>query len=91
MSSAVLFADKFIRKQHGRKGEELCTNVRNMIIKAYRENKITSELERTLRIPRSTIRSIVKKFEETGHVENQQGRGRKRVFTDSDKKKNFRS
>lgn len=56
----------------------------------YRENKNTSELDRTLRIPRSTIRSIVKKFEETGHVENQQGRGRKRTFTDSNKK-NFRA
>lgn len=70
----------------GRKGKKLCTNVRNMIVKAYRENRNTSELERTLELLRSTIRSIVK-FKDTGHVENQQGRGRKRVFTDRDKNK----
>jgi transposase len=56
-----------------------------MVVKAYKENRNTSELERILGIPRSTIRSIVKKFDVTGQVENQQGRGRKKVFSDRDK------
>lgn len=28
----------------GRKGKELCTNARNMIVKAYRETRNTSDL-----------------------------------------------
>ncbi|XP_061168330.1 uncharacterized protein LOC133177281 [Saccostrea echinata] len=71
----------------GRKGKELDTSVRRMVVKAYKENRNTSELERILGIPMSTIRSIVKKFDETGQVENRRGRGRKKVFTDRDKNK----
>lgn len=71
----------------GRKGKgELCTNVRNMIVKACRENRKTLELKRTLGISRSTIRSIVKKMKKKS-VENQQGKGRKTVYTDRDKNK----
>lgn len=42
-----------------------------MTVKVYRENRKTSEMERILGIPRSTIRCIVKKFKESGHIENQ--------------------
>ena len=45
----------------GRKGKELDTSVRNMVVEAYKNNRNTSELARILGIPRSTIRSIVKK------------------------------
>lgn len=55
-------------------------------LKACRENRKTLELKRTLGISRSTIRSIVKKMKKKS-VENQQGKGRKTVYTDRDKNK----
>lgn len=69
------------------KGKELCTNVINIIVKAYRDNKNTSKLERTLGTPKFAKRDIVEKNEETGHVENRKGRGRRRMFSDRDKNK----
>lgn len=44
----------------GQKGKELSVDVWNMIVNAYRENGNTSELERILGVPGSTIRSIIK-------------------------------
>lgn len=44
----------------GRKGKELCTIVRNIILNAYKKTpRNTSKFERTLGIRRSTIPSIV--------------------------------
>lgn len=44
----------------GRKGKELCTIVKNMILNAYKKNpRNASKFERTLGIRRSTIPSIV--------------------------------
>lgn len=43
------------------KGKELCTNVINIIVKAYRDNKNTSKLERTLGTPKFAKRDIVEK------------------------------
>lgn len=44
----------------GRKGKELCTIVKNMILNAYKKKpRKASKFERTLGIRRSTIPSIV--------------------------------
>lgn len=73
-----------------RKGKELCTNVRNMIVKAYRENKNTLKLKRTLGIFRSTVRSIVKKLKKRDILKiNKEGEGRECFQTEI--KTNFRA
>lgn len=59
---------------------ELSSDVRNMIIKCYEEGKNQSELARLFNIPRSTIKSVIKKFHEYGTVENRPGRGRKKCL-----------
>ena len=41
-------------------------------------------MSRIFGIPRRTIGSVIKKFKESGSVENRSGRGRKRLFTDKD-------
>jgi transposase len=66
----------------GRKRKELSTDVRKLIIDSYQNNGNISYLARSLGIPRSTIKSVIKKFETYGHVENRSGRGRKQLFTD---------
>ena len=62
----------------GRKSTELSVDIRERIIKSYEENKNISELSR---LPRTTIGSVIKKFNQTGSVENRSGRGRKKLFT----------
>ena len=65
-----------------RKSAELGGEVRQMIVESYRSNKNISELARIFGIPRRTIGSVIKKFQQFGSVENRSGRGRKRLFTD---------
>ena len=67
-----------------RKSAELGGEVRQMIVESYRSNKNISELARIFGIPRRTIGSVIKKFQQFGSVENRSGRGRKRLFTDRD-------
>lgn len=50
-----LFVRNF-RNKMGWKGKYLCTNVRNIIVKDYREHKNASVWKRTLETPVSTIR-----------------------------------
>lgn len=68
----------------GRKTKELSREVREMVVKSYESNKNISELSRTLGIPRRTVGSVIKKFQVFGSVENQSGRGRKKLFTARD-------
>lgn len=73
-----------------RKGKELCTNVRNMIVKAYSETRNTSELERALGILRSTIQYCGKKMKKRDLQKINKEWGMKRVLTDRDKNKLLR-
>ena len=66
------------------KSKELCSDVRELIVKSYQNNKNISNLSQILGIPRSTIKSVIKKYETFGSVENRCGRGRKKLFKDRD-------
>lgn len=68
----------------GRKSKELSTNVKEMIVESYKSNRNVSELSRIFGIPRRTIGSVIKKFNDFGSVENRSGRGRKKLFSDRD-------
>lgn len=51
------------------KGKSLVLKlVRNLIITSYKVNKNVSNLSRTLGIPRSTVKSIIKKFKRHNDV-----------------------
>lgn len=64
-----------------RKSEEIPVAVRKKVIEAYQTEKNKAELGRLLGIPRTTINSIIKKFEVHGSVENRHRSGRKPKFT----------
>ena len=62
-----------------RKLEEIPVAVRMKVIEAYKTEK--AEIGRLLGIPRTTIVSIIKKFEVHGSVENRHRSGRKPKFS----------
>lgn len=74
----------------GKIRSELSIDVRELIVESYKINKNKSELSKILGIPRTTIASVVKKFEESGCIENRSGRGRRRLFTIRDENKQGR-
>ena len=63
------------------KSEEIPVAVRKKVIEAYQTEKNKADLGRLLGIPRTTINSIIKKFEVHGSVENRHRSGRKPKFT----------
>lgn len=64
-----------------RKLEEIPVAVRMKVIEAYKTEKNKAEIGRLLGIPRTTIVSIIKKFEVHGSVENRHRSGRKPKFS----------
>lgn len=64
-----------------RKLEEIPVAVRMKVIEAYKTEKNKAKIGRLLRIPRTTIVSIIKKFEVHGSVENRHQSGRKPKFS----------
>ena len=64
----------------GQKSTELSVDIREWIIKSYEENKNISELSRIFGIPKTTIGSVIKKFNQTGSIENRSERGRNKLF-----------
>lgn len=73
----------------GRKGKELSVEERNLIITSYKVNRNVSNLSRTLGIPQSTVKSIIKKFKQHNDVKNRPGRGRKSLSTERETLTNF--
>ena len=61
-----------------RKSREISAEVRNLVVSQHREGKNQRELAGIFSIARSTIKSILKKFQKFGDVENIPGRGMKR-------------
>jgi transposase len=66
------------------KSRELSTEVKKMIVKSVEMGGKISNLAQTLSIPRTTIHSVIKKFRNTGSVENVPRKGRKKLFTERD-------
>ena len=62
-----------------RKGAELSTETKELIITLSESVKNKAELSRMLNIPRTTIMSVLSKYRRTGTVETRSGR--KRSFT----------
>lgn len=62
------------------KSTELSTEVKKMIVKSVQTGGKISNLAQTLSIPRTTIHSVIKKYRNTGSVENVPKVGRKKLF-----------
>lgn len=71
----------------GRKSVELSTEVKEMIVNSANHTPNKAELARMFGIPRSTIVSILNKFDRLGTVENLPRSGRQLLFTIRDKTK----
>ena len=69
------------------KSKELSSDVKNQLVKSYQLNKNISKLASIYGIPRTTVCSVLKKYKQTGSVENKPGRGRKALFTQRDNSK----
>ena len=69
-----------------RKGAELSTETKELIITLSESVQNKAELSRMLNIPRTTITSVLSKYRRTGTVETKLTRsGRKRSFTNRDR------
>ena len=68
-----------------RKGAELSTETKELVVTLSQcvENKV--ELSRLLNIPRTTITSVLGKYRRTGTVETLTRSGRKKSFTNRDR------
>ena len=68
-----------------RKGSELSTETKELIITPSESVQNKAELSRTLNIPKTTIKSVLSKYRRTGTVETLTRSGRKRSFTNRDR------
>ena len=68
-----------------RKGAELSTETKELIITLSESVQNKAELSRMLNIPRTTITSVLSKYRRTGTVETLTRSGRKRSFTNIDR------
>ena len=68
-----------------RKGAELSTETKELIITLSESVQNKAELSRMLNIPRTTITSVLSKYRRTGTVETLTRSGRKRSFTNRDR------
>ena len=69
-----------------RKGAELSTETKELIITLSESVQNKAELSRMLNIPRTNITSVLSKYRRTGAVETLTRSGRKRSFTNRDRK-----
>ena len=64
------------------KTKELSKQVRDKVVEKYRSGLGYKKISETLNIPRSTIKSIIKKWKEYGTTTNLPREGRPRKLTD---------
>ena len=65
----------------GRKSSEISLDTRHAIIKLFQAGNSQKKISRDLSISRTTIQSIIYKFQQTNSVENKGHRGRKSKWT----------
>ena len=68
-----------------RKGAELSTETKELIITLSEPVQDKAELSRMLNVPRTTITSVLIKYRRTGTVETLTRSGKKRSFTNRDR------
>lgn len=66
----------------GRKGKELSSEKKSDIIRLLKDGKSISSISEITKIPRTTINSVIKKFNESGSIENFPRIGRPKKLTD---------
>ena len=71
----------------GRKGRELSLDSKKLFVDLYENGHKLSEISKLLSVPYITISNIVKKYRNTGSVENNKRSGRPKLVADRDDRK----
>jgi transposase len=74
-------------KNVGRKGSEVKTPEKKIILNLHKENKSYADISAIVKRPRSTIQSIIQKFKKTGSLRNSPRCGRPRKLSARDERK----
>ena len=72
-------------RKMGRKSKEISRDIRQVIVDMKLEGHKTCAVQSVLKIPESTIRSVWKKYQLTGQIENVKREGRPSKLTQRDK------
>ena len=70
-----------------RKGRELSLDIKKLFVDLYENGHKLSEISKLLSVPYMTISNIVKKYRNTGSVENKKRSGRPKLESDRDYRK----
>ena len=71
----------------GRKGRELSLDIKKLVVDLYEDGHKLREISKLLSVPYMTISNIVKKYRNTGSVENKKRCGRPKLVSDRDYRK----
>ena len=71
----------------GRKGRELSLDIKKLVVELYENSHKVSEISKLLSVPFMTISNTVKKYRNTGSVENKKRSGRPKLVSDSNYRK----
>ena len=71
----------------GRKGRELSLDIKKLFVDLSENGHKLSEISKLLSVPYMTISNIVKKYRNTGSVENKKRSGRPKLESDRDYRK----
>ena len=71
----------------GRKGPEISPEVRKLAVDLNQNGHRLCDISKLLQLPYMTVSNIVKRFLQSGSVENKARSGRPRVVTDRDYRK----
>ena len=71
----------------GRKGRELSLDIKKLFMELYENGHKLCEISKLLSVPYITISNIVKKYRNTGSVENEKRSGRLKLVSDRDYRK----
>ena len=71
----------------GRKGRELSLDIKKLFVDLYENSHKLSAISKLLSVPYMTFSNIVKKYRNTGSVENNKRSGRLKLEADRDYRK----
>ena len=77
----------FVNIDMGRKGPEISPEVRKLAVDLHQNGHRLCEISKLLQLSYMTVSNIIKRFVQTGSVENKARSGRPKVVTDRDYRK----
>ncbi|GFV95646.1 hypothetical protein TNCV_4576471 [Trichonephila clavipes] len=68
------------------RGKELLKDLKDIIIKLYKESKSQRQIAKTIGKSRTTVQKIIEKFQAKGNTLNKPRTGRPPIFTDRERR-----